>query len=69
MNYIKLNKKDKTDKFEINSNEVDDLEAYFETTESYKETLSNLKADRKIAYEKFIKELERALKEKEVLAE
>ena len=69
MNYIKLNKKDKTDKFEINSNEVDDLEAYFETTESYKEILSNLKADRKDAYEKFIKELERALKEKEVLAE
>ena len=69
MNYIKLNNKEKIDKFVVDPNEKDDKTAFFEETEEYKKTLSDLKADRKDKYDKFIKELERALKEKEVLAE
>ena len=69
MNYIKLKNKEKTDKYVVDPNEKDDKTAFFEETEEYKKTLSDLKADRKDKYDKFIKELERALKEKEVLAE
>lgn len=69
MNYIKLNNKEKTDKFVVDPNEKDDKTAFFEETENYKEILSSLINDRKDKYDKFIKELERALKEKEVLAE
>ena len=69
MNYIKLNEEDNINQFEINPNELDDDQAYFESTEDYKTTLAILKDDRKDKYDKFIKELERALKEKEVLAE
>lgn len=69
MNYIKLNNKEKTDKFVVDSNEKDDKTAHFEKTEDYKEILSGLKQDRKDKYDKFIEQLERALKEKEVSAE
>ena len=69
MNYIKLNNKEKTDKFVVDSNEKDDKTIKLEKSEDYKEILSDLKQDRKDKYDKFIKELERALKEKEVLAE
>lgn len=65
MNYIKTNNTNTN----VDLNEVDDPEAWFEETEEYKETLSNLKSDRKQKYDKFIEQLERALKEKEVLAE
>lgn len=65
MNYIKTNNINTS----VNLNEVDNPDAWFERTEEYKETLSNLKSDRKDKYDKFIEQLERALKEKEVLAE
>lgn len=65
MNYIKTNNINTS----IDLNEVDNSDAWFEKTEKYKETLSNLKSDRKDKYNKFIEQLERALKEKEVLVE
>ena len=54
MNYIKLNNKEKTDKFVVDPNEKDDKTIDFEKTEDYKETLSGLKEDRKDKYNKFI---------------
>ena len=65
MNYIKTNDISTN----VDWNEIDNPDAWFEETEDYKEILLDLKEDRKDKYEKFIKELERALKEKEVLAE
>ena len=65
MNYIKTNNINTS----IDLNEVDNSDVWFEKTEKYKETLSNLKSDRKDKYNKFIEQLERALKEKEVLVE
>ena len=65
MNYIKTNNINTS----IDLNEMDNSDAWFEKTEKYKETLSDLKSDRKDKYDKFIEQLERALKEKEVLAE
>ena len=55
MNYIKLNNKEKTDKFVVDPNEKDDKTIKLERTEEYKETLSNLKSNRKDKYNKFIK--------------
>ena len=69
MNYIKLNNKEKINKFVVDPNEKDDKTVYFEETEDYKGILLGLKEDRQDKYNKFIKQLERALKEKEVLAE
>ena len=69
MNYIKLNNKEKTDKFVVDPNEKDNKTIKLEKSEDYKEILSDLKEDRKNKYDKFIEQLERALKEKEVLAE
>lgn len=69
MNYIKLNNKEKTDKFVVDPNEKDDKTINLEKTKKYEITLFELKEDRKDKYDIFIKELERALKEKEVLAE
>ena len=50
MNYIKTNNINTS----IDLNEVDNSDAWFEKTEKYKETLSNLKFDRKDKYNKFI---------------
>lgn len=65
MNYIKTNNINTS----VDLNEVDNPSAWFEKTEKYEDILSNLKYDRKDKYDKFIEQLERALKEKEVLAE
>lgn len=65
MNYIKTNNINTS----VDLNEADNPNAWFERTEEYKETLSNLKSDRKDKYDKFIEQLEKALKTKEVLAE
>ena len=65
MNYIKTNDISTS----VDWNEMDNPDAWFEKTEDYKEILSGLKQDRKDKYDKFIEQLERALKEKEVLAE
>jgi hypothetical protein len=54
MNYIKLNNKEKTDKFVVDPNEKDDRTADFEKIEYYKKILSGLKEDRKDKYDKFI---------------
>ena len=65
MNYIKTNDISTS----VDWNEMDNPDAWFEKTEKYKTTLFELKEDRKDKYDIFIKKLERALKEKEVLAE
>lgn len=65
MNYIKTNNTNTS----VDLNEKNNSNAKFENTNTYEEILSNLKTIRKDKYNNFIKELERALKEKEVLAE
>ena len=55
MNYIKLNNKEKINKFVVDPNEKDDKTVYFEETEDYKGILLGLKEDRQDKYNKFIK--------------
>jgi hypothetical protein len=50
MNYIKTNNINTG----VDLNEADNPDAWFERAEEYKETLSNLKSDRKDKYDKFI---------------
>lgn len=68
-NYIKYNQIIDDYLIEVNDQNDENYKELAKDNNLYLERLEKMKQDRKDKYDKFIKELERALKEKEVLAE